>query len=129
MKAKRTTKAPAARVQEVSDLSYGAETTSTVESMVRTQIYLTRREHAFLSREAGLKSETMAGIIRRFIDEKMKPAADAWKNNPLLELPLDDAGWKGREDGAINHDHYIYGSPKRYRKIKGKWVERPLAGK
>lgn len=129
MKAKRTSKAPAARVREVSDLSYGSETAASAEAMVRTQVYLTRREHAFLSREAGRNSETMAGIIRRFIDEKMEPEADAWKDNPLLEPPPADSAWKGHEDGARNHDHYIYGSPKRYRKIKGKWVERPLSGK
>ncbi len=29
------------------------------------------------------------------------------------------------EDGAINHDHYIYGAPKKWMKRKGQWVEAP----
>ena len=29
------------------------------------------------------------------------------------------------EDGAINHDHYIYGCPKKWMKRKGQWVETP----
>ena len=34
---------------------------------------------------------------------------DPW-TNPNIEIsPVDT----GREDGSVNHDHYLYGSPKR----------------
>jgi hypothetical protein len=36
-----------------------------------------------------------------------------------------DPDWKGHEDGAINHDHYLYGCPKKWIKVKGKYVEAP----
>jgi hypothetical protein len=42
----------------------------------------------------------------------------------MLEESPNISGWNGHEDGAINHDHYVYGSPKQYEKIKGKWVLR-----
>lgn len=94
-----------------------------VESaMVRTQIYLTRAEHDFLQTEAGRRGERMSAVIRSIIDEKMTIPDDAWTNNPMLEPTPGIEGWKGREDGAINHDHYIYGSAKKYQKVAGEWV-------
>ena len=93
--------------------------------MVRTQIYLSRREHAFVQTEAARRGEPMAAIIRTFIDEKMEVPEDAWTKNPLLDPPVEDAAWKGREDGARNHDHYVYGAPKQWTKRKGKWAPAP----
>ena len=40
----------------------------------------------------------------------------AWSNNSLLAPPADKQ-FAGPEDGVINHDHYIYGTPR-------KWVKR-----
>jgi hypothetical protein len=93
--------------------------------MVRTQIYLTRQEHGFLTAEARRKDQPMAAIIRGYIDEKMKLPDDAWVNNPLLQPAPVDPDWEGHEDGGLNHDHYVYGTPKRYQKVKGKWVRGP----
>lgn len=59
------------------------------------------------------------------IREKMEIPEEAWVNNPMLELTPDDPEWEGHEDGAINHDHYIYGSPKNYEKVNGEWVSVP----
>lgn len=91
------------------------------ESMVRTQIYLTRDEHAFLLREASRQDTPMAAVIRGYIDEKM--GGNGWDKNPLLEPPAGD--FSGPEDAALNHDHYVYGAPKLYKKVKGKWVYAP----
>ena len=55
-----------------------------LESMVRTQIYLTRAEHEFLQAEAGRRGAPMSAVIREIIDEKMRIPADAWASNPLL---------------------------------------------
>ncbi len=94
------------------------------DTMIRTQIYLTRAEHEYLLSEADRRKEPMAAVVRELIDQKMRIPDDAWTKNPMLEESPDLAGWKGHEDGAINHDHYVYGSPKQYEKIKGKWVLR-----
>ena len=93
--------------------------------MVRTQIYLSRVETEFLRSEAQRRGQPMAAVIRSFIDEKMEIPEDAWEENPLLRPPAPDPSWQGHEDGAINHDHYIYGTPKKWTKRHGKWVETP----
>jgi hypothetical protein len=93
--------------------------------MVRTQIYLNREEYDFVQTEARRRNEPMAAVIRKFIDEKMEIPEDAWTNNPMLRPWPHDPDWKGREDGGINHDHYIYGCPKKWIKVKGKYVEAP----
>ena len=92
--------------------------------MVRTQIYLSKPEHEFLHNEAARQGRPMAAVIRAFIDEKMEIPESAWINNPLLAPPA-DPDFIGPEDGAINHDHYIYGCPKKWMKRNGQWVETP----
>ncbi len=97
------------------------------ETMVRTQIYLSRSEHAFLQAEAKRRDQPMAAVIRDFVEEKMTDSLpdEAWTNNPIFkELPHDPT-WKGHEDHGINHDHYLYGCPKKWIKVKGEWVESP----
>jgi len=64
-------------------------------------------------------------VLRSFIDEKMEIPDSAWDNNPLLDPPVHDPDFVGHEDGAINHDHYVYGCPKKWVKQGGKWVEAP----
>ena len=90
--------------------------------MVRTQIYLTRSEHEFVSAEAARQGGPMAAIIRSYIDEKMRLPDAAWRNNPMLEATPKDPGFVLPEDAAINHDHYLYGAAKKYLKKRGKWV-------
>jgi hypothetical protein len=92
--------------------------------MIRTQIYLSKPEHEFVLNEAARRGQPMAAVIRGLIDEKMDIPDSAWTNNPLLSPPA-DPGFVGPEDGAINHDHYLYGSPKKWMKRKGQWVETP----
>jgi hypothetical protein len=93
--------------------------------MIRTQIYLSRREHEFVSAEASRRNEPMAAVIRGFIDQNMELPDDVWTNNPMLKPIAHDPNFVGHEDGAINHDHYIYGTPKRYMKRGGEWVDTP----
>jgi hypothetical protein len=90
--------------------------------MVRTQIYLTRTEHGFIEAEAARRGETMAAVIRGCIDDKMRVPDTAWTANPMLEPTPSDAGLELPEDAAINHDHYLYGTAKKYLKKRGKWV-------
>jgi hypothetical protein len=93
--------------------------------MVRTQIYLNREEYDFVQTEARRRNEPMAAVIRNFIDEKMEIPEDAWTNNPMLRPWPHDPDWKSPEDAGINHDHYLYGCPKKWIKVKGKYVEAP----
>ena len=95
------------------------------EPMIRTQIYLNQEEYDFVQTEAKRRDEPMAAVIREFIDEKMENPEDAWTNNPMLRPWPHDPDWKGHEDGGINLDHYLYGCPKQWIKVKGKWVEAP----
>src|SRR4051812_8898331 len=71
------------------------------EAMVRTQIYLTRQEHAFIQNEASRLGAPMAAVIRRWIDEKMQIPEDAWANSPLLQPPAESTP-DMPEDFAIN---------------------------
>lgn len=98
--------------------------------MVRTQIYLTRAEHGFIAAEAVRRGEPMAAVIRGYIDEKMRLPDSAWTANPMLDPTPQDAGLELPEDAAINHDHYLYGAPKKYVKKRGQWVlAKPEAGR
>lgn len=94
------------------------------EAMIRTQVYLTRSEHSFLQSEALRRNEPMAAVLRSFIDEKMRIPDEAWTKNPLLEPTVNDPEYSGRKDGSINHDYYIYGGSRKYRKAKEGWVEK-----
>jgi len=94
------------------------------QPMIRTQIYLSSIEHEFVLDEASRQGKPMAAVIRAFIDEKMEIPEDAWTNNSLLDPPADPK-FMGPEDGVINHDHYIYGGPKKWMKRRGQWVEAP----
>lgn len=98
--------------------------TENTGAMVRTQIYLSTAEHRFLQAEAARRGVPMAAVIRSFIDEKMSLPEEVWTQNPLLAPPA-DASFEGPEDGVINHDHYIYGTPKRHVKKGERWVPAP----
>lgn len=118
MKAKHQDAGSSARVQEAPSHSLEVREAG----MVRTQVYLTGSEHTFLQREAARTGGTMASLIRQYIDEKMALPEDAWANNSLLDPPAEDPQGDGAEDASINLDHYLYETPKRYRKVRGKWV-------
>ena len=90
--------------------------------MVRTQIYLTRAEHGFIAAEAARRGEPMAAVIRGYIDDKMRLPDSAWALNPMLDPTPEDSRLELPEDAAINHDHYLYGAPKKYLKRRGQWV-------
>jgi hypothetical protein len=124
MKARKAVKYPPHKSSSA-ELKEAGVAEATSEPMIRTQIYLNKSEYDFVQTEAKRRDEPMAAVIREFIDEKMEIPEDAWTNNPMLEPTPHDPDWKGHEDGAINHDHYLYGAPKSWVKQNGKWVEAP----
>lgn len=97
--------------------------------MIRTQIYLNKGEYDFVQREASRREEPMAAVIREFIDEKMTLPDEAWTDNPMFKPWPAGADDDSPEDAAINHDHYLYGSPKKWIKVKGKYIEAPALPK
>ena len=125
VKAKKIVKYPKAK-SEPAELKEAALAYAVPSGpMIRTQIYLNKHEYDFVQIEAKRRNAPMASIIREFIDEKMEVPDDAWANNPMLEPTVQDPAWKGNEDGGINHDHYISGSPKKWIKVNGEYVEAP----
>lgn len=113
-----------AAIKEVPAGALNEATAAEVQAMVRTQVYLTVEEHRFLNAEAERRGEPMAAVLRSFIDERMEIPDSVWENNPLLDPPADPE-FVGPEDGAINHDHYLYGGPKKWVRQGEKWVEAP----
>src|SRR5258706_3684908 len=111
MKAKKTVKYPGVTNQPAEMKETATVDAAASEPMVRTQIYLNKHEYDFVQREASRRNEPMAAVIRELIDEKMEIPEDAWTNNPMLRPTPHDPDWKGHEDGGINHDHYLYGTP------------------
>jgi len=93
--------------------------------MIRTQIYLNRREYDFVQREASRRDEPMAAVIRNLIDEKMNLPDEAWTNNPMFKPWPADPDNDSPEDAAINRHHYRTGAPKSRIKQDGKWIEAP----
>ena len=125
MKAKNSFKYPksASKPAELREAALANEIES--DPMIRTQIYLNKHEYDFVQREASRRNGPMAAVIREFIDEKMAIPEDAWTNNPMLEPTPHDPTFVGHEDSGINHDHYLYGTPKRWMKRNGKWIKTP----
>jgi hypothetical protein len=122
MKTKRTYRGTPPPPDEMNDRPSAPTESSDGEAMVRTQIYLTRAEHHFLQAEARRRNQPMAAVLRSFVEEKMRVPDDAWTDNPMLRPTPKDARFELPEDAAINHDHYLYGTPKKYVKRKGQWV-------
>ena len=119
---KRGSKYPPA-IGKVAELHEGpAAAPAGTGAMIRTQIYLSRPEYDFVQAEAALRKEPMAAVIRSYIDAKMQLPDEAWVDNPMLKPTPRDPKLDLPEDAAINHDHYLYGTPKKYVKVKGRWT-------
>jgi len=122
MKKQKTIKYPALKssAMELKEAAVAYEVEAA--PMIRTQIYLNKNEYDFVQAEAKRRDEPMAAVIRDLIDEKMEIPEDAWTNNPMLDPTPKDSSFHLPEDAAINHDHYLYGTPKKYVKVKGRWL-------
>jgi hypothetical protein len=122
MKKLRRYPGPSTSQETLRDRSASTVSSEEAVPMVRTQIYLTRAEHGFVAAEAARRGEPMAAVIRGYIDDKMRLPDSAWASNPMLEPTPADPDLQLPEDAAINHDHYLYGAPKKYERRRGQWV-------
>lgn len=124
-KARKYSSAPSQSGVLKETMTAHATSTSPGLAMVRTQVYLTQAEHDFLQAESSRRGQPMAAVLRSFVDEKMAVPVDAWTNNPMLRPTPSEPNWVAPADAAINHDHYLYGAPKKWIKRNGQWVEAP----
>jgi hypothetical protein len=86
-------------------------------NMVRTQVYLPPEVHATLTQRAEQQGLTLAQQIRTALDEYLARTAAGDEgatlrpDDPLFSLAgLVDSGVN---DLGRNHDHYLYGAPRR----------------
>lgn len=78
--------------------------------MVRKQVYITEQEERQLKKYARKRRVTQAFLIRDALGRYFSERPEGYAN------PLDaiiGIGKGGPKDGAINHDHYLYGVPKK----------------
>ncbi|NCO42644.1 MAG: hypothetical protein COZ06_36855 [Armatimonadetes bacterium CG_4_10_14_3_um_filter_66_18] len=68
-----------------------------------------RMEAQARQENSGVQEVALSSLVTAFQDDE--PQLD-WSKDPLLSLPAIDLGIT---DGAEQHDHYIYGTPKRQR--------------
>ncbi|HLF27582.1 MAG TPA: ribbon-helix-helix domain-containing protein [Anaerolineae bacterium] len=87
------------------------------ENMVRTQVYLPRKIHEQLQARAEKQGLTLAVQIREALADYIERVA-AEADDGILHA--DDPIFKmigmfdsGLGDLSINHDHYLYGAPRR----------------
>ena len=96
--------------------------------MKRKQIYIEESQERELKERAQKRGVPEAVLIREALDvylaEKPFPRFERPEDNPLWGIVglIDDPN--APTDGSINHDHYIYGTPKKYRVLKDGVVER-----
>lgn len=90
--------------------------TKLVKKRIRTQIYLDAQQVQWLKVEASHRRTTMSGLVRDAIGhvaERERRRVD-WANDPITKLVGFIKSKKdGENDWAEEHDHYIYGVPKR----------------
>ena len=87
------------------------------ENMVRTQVYLTRTIYDKLQKRAEKQRLTLAVQIREALEdyiERVESEADddiLHADDPIFQMiGMADSGLG---DLSVNHDHYLYGAPKR----------------
>ncbi len=79
---------------------------------VRKQLYLTEEQENLLKRRARATRRSEAALVREAIERCYGFAADP-REDPLLKIrPF---GGKGPSDLGAEHDHYLYGWPKKRR--------------
>jgi len=79
---------------------------------VRTQIYLPRDLHRALRRVARQRRVSMAHLLRDAAEEAVRRTAPG-PADPLADLI--GAAATGPRDLSSEHDHYLYGLPKKRR--------------
>lgn len=90
--------------------------------MKRTQVYFEEGDWARLQARASRSGVSAASVVREAVAEYLSRGLS--EEDPLLAM-IDEArtmpgATDGPTDGALNHDHYLYGWPK----VGEAWPER-----
>ncbi len=85
----------------------------------RTQVYFPESLYRQIAKRARTESKSSAQVIREavteYLERKGKQDID-WENDPLFKaVGIMKSGIK---DLSINHDHYLYGMPKKAKGMK-----------
>jgi len=75
--------------------------------MVRTQIYLTRRQHRLIQKLAKQEDISASEIIRQALDRYLEKLSPEREQDPLFQIV--GLGASGDTKGSIEHDRVIYG--------------------
>ncbi len=80
-------------------------------TLKRTQMYFPEDLLQQVRQIAESEHTTIAEVVRNavgeFLDRKKKKQID-WENDPMWDLLVQTEG-SGRDDGATDHDAYLYG--------------------
>ncbi len=83
--------------------------------MIRTQIYLTPKQHTLLKRKAHEEKFTLSDAVRKIVDKDLRLSGKKEKRQNagkwLLSMAeeAEKLGAKGPPDLASNVDKYLYG--------------------
>lgn len=81
--------------------------------MIRKQIYLNEEMNDIIKEIADKNNISQSEVIRKAITKYLREKQQKGEiKDPLLDLI--GLGSSDVSDGSINHDHYIYGVPKKY---------------
>jgi plasmid stability protein len=81
--------------------------------MKRTQIYLEEELDRELRTVAAAEGRSAAAVIREAVRRYLAGREHAGQEDPFLAIAGSVAG--RAKDGALNHDHYLYGAPRERR--------------
>lgn len=81
--------------------------------MIRKQVYLTRENEKDLKKHSKKLRTSEAFLIREAIYHYCRSLEKRENSHPLDAVIGISAN--GRKDGSINHDHYLYGAPKKWK--------------
>lgn len=81
--------------------------------MIRTQIYLTPKQHSSLKKKANLENSTVSEQIRKIIEADMEDNKKQRINTGEWLLSMakkaEKMGFSGPKDLSSNIDKYLYG--------------------
>lgn len=77
----------------------------------RTQVYFPEKLYRDVKKRAKAESKSLAAVVREAVEKHLEEKEIDWENDPIFKA----AGIvkSGVRDLAVNHDHYLYGSPKK----------------
>jgi len=81
---------------------------------IKTQISLPKKQYDQLKSRASQLKSSLSKIVEQALDEYFEPEQDSQlftENDPIWQIV--GTVESGITDGSINHDHYIYGTPKK----------------